>query len=266
MRSQKVSIESARGQTLAGVLDLPEGAPLAWALFAHCFSCSKDLRAAREIARRLCEERIGVLRFDFEGLGASEGEFSDTTFSSNLDDLVAAADFLRARGTPPSILIGHSLGGAAVIAAAARIPEARAVAVIGAPADARHVAHQFADRLDAIAAAGAAEVTLAGRPFVIRKAFLDDLERARVLDAAAALRRPLLIMHAPRDATVGVDNAARLFEAARHPKSFVSLDDADHLLSRPADARYAAGVLAAWAARYVGEGAESASRRPDASS
>lgn len=262
MHSQKVTIRSARGQALAGVLDNPVARPLAQALFAHCFSCSKDLRAAREIARRLCEERIAVLRFDFEGLGASEGEFADTTFSSNLDDLVAAADFLRARGSPPSILIGHSLGGAAVIAAASRIPETRAVAVIGAPADARHVAHQFADKLSAINEAGAAEVTLAGRPFVIKKAFLDDLETSRVLEAAAGLRLPLLILHAPRDATVGVENAARLFEAARHPKSFVSLDDADHLLSRPEDARYAAGVLAAWAARYVGPGAESANRRP----
>jgi fermentation-respiration switch protein FrsA (DUF1100 family) len=253
-RSEKVAFQSARGEMLAGALDRPEGRPHAHAIFAHCFSCSKDLRAAREISRSLSERGIAVLRFDFAGLGASEGDFADTNFSSNVDDLAAAAAFLERDYAAPSILVGHSLGGAAVIAAAARLPSVKAVAVIGAPAEAAHVSHQFESQADEIRTAGAAPVTLAGRPFVIKKQFLDDIAEARVLDAAAALRRPLLILHAPRDATVGVENAARLFAAARHRKSFISLDDADHLLSDPRDARYAAEVIAAWAARYAMEG------------
>lgn len=263
-QTHKLSFPNARGETLAGVLDLPKGSPAAFALFAHCFSCSKDLRAAREIARELCAHGVAVLRFDFEGLGASAGDFADTNFSTNVDDLVAAADFLRRAHQAPSILIGHSLGGAAVLVAAARIPETRAVATIGAPADAAHVAHQFGAHEDEIRRSGSAAVSLAGRAFVIKRQFLDDLGRARVIDAAAALRRPLLILHAPRDQTVGVENAARLFEAARHPKSFVSLDDADHLLSSPQDARYAAAIIAVWAARYAASAAETAGRAKDA--
>ncbi len=250
-RSERVTFENRQGESLAGVIDWPDEAPAAFALFAHCFSCSKDLRAAREISRALSEKGIAVLRFDFAGLGASEGDFADTNFSSNVDDLVAAATFLERANRPASILIGHSLGGAAVIAAAVRLPGAKAVAVIGAPADAAHVAHQFGDKADEIRRQGEAAVSLAGRPFILKKQFLDDIAEARVLDAAAALRRPLLILHAPRDQTVAVDNAARLFAAARHPKSFISLDDADHLLTDPRDARYAADVIAAWAARYV---------------
>lgn len=250
-RSEKAAFKNARGQTLAAMLDLPAGAPAAYALFAHCFTCSKDLRAVREIARELAAHGFAVLRFDFAGLGASEGDFAATNFSTNVDDLVAAAAFLRERRAAPALLVGHSLGGAAVIAAAARIPEVRAVATIGAPAEAAHVARQFGARKAEIEAAGAADLDLAGRPFTITRQFLDDVAGAGVLDAAAQLRRPLLILHSPRDATVGVENAARLFEAARHPKSFVSLDGADHLLTAPEDARYAAAVIAAWAARYA---------------
>lgn len=254
-RTEKASFDGAAGAKLAGALELPRGRPVAYALFAHCFSCSKDIRAAREIARSLRAAGFAVLRFDFTGLGASEGEFGDTNFSSNVGDLLSAADYLRREFEAPSILIGHSLGGAAAIVAARLIPEIRGVAVIGAPAEAAHVAHQFEDRRGEIETRGEADVTLAGRPFVIKKQFIDDIARADVLDAASRLGRPFLILHAPRDQTVGIENAGRLFQAAKHPKSFVSLDDADHLLSNPADARYAAGVIAAWAARYVGASA-----------
>lgn len=248
----KTRFSNHSGEALAGALELPHGKPLAYALFAHCFSCSKDIRAAREIARFLRDAGFAVLRFDFTGLGASEGEFGDTNFSSNVADLVSAADYLRRDFEPPAILIGHSLGGAAAIVAASRIPEIKGVAVIGAPAEAQHVAHQFGAKREEIIREGAAVLPLAGRPFTIKKQFIDDIEKADVLAAAAALARPFLILHAPRDQTVGVENASRLFIAAKHPKSFVSLDNADHLLSNPADAQYAAKVIAAWASRYVG--------------
>ncbi|MEZ5920935.1 MAG: alpha/beta fold hydrolase [Parvularculaceae bacterium] len=249
--SENVSFENARGDRLAGVLELPEAPPRAFALFAHCFSCSKDIRAAREIARSLCAEGVAALRFDFAGLGMSEGEFADTNFSSNVDDLVAAADFLRAEYSAPALLVGHSLGGAAALAAVARIEEVRAVATIGAPASAAHVADHFGDKRSEIVTEGEAEVSLAGRPFIIRRQFLEDIERADVLGAASRLARPLVIMHAPLDQTVGIENAGRIFAAARHPKSFISLDKGDHLLTGAGDAPYAARVLAAWASRYI---------------
>ena len=247
----RTEFNSATGEKLAAALDVPSR-PRAYALFAHCFSCTKDIKAAREIARALRAEGFAVMRFDFTGLGASEGEFANTNFSSNVDDLVAAADFLRDTYEAPSILIGHSLGGAAVIAASSRIPEVKGVAVINAPAEADNVAMQIADSRAEIEANGQATVNLAGRPFTIRKQFLDDLANQDVLTQVAALKKPLLVMHAPLDQTVGIDNATRIFVAAKHPKSFVSLDNADHLLSDPADARYAASVLAAWAGRYIG--------------
>lgn len=250
----KTEFNSASGEKLAAALDLPSR-PHAFALFAHCFSCSKDIKAAREIARALRAEGFAVMRFDFTGLGASEGEFANTNFSSNVDDLVAAADFLRTTYEAPSILIGHSLGGAAAIVAAARIPEVKGVAVIGAPAEADHVAMQIGDSRAEIEQKGEATVNLAGRPFTIKKQFLDDLAGQNVLAHASALKKPLLVMHAPLDQTVGIDNATKIFVAAKHPKSFVSLDDADHLLSDAEDARYAASVLAAWAGRYLRPGA-----------
>lgn len=251
MRSETFTFEGHDGLTLAGRLDLPDGEPVATALFAHCFTCSKDFIASKRIALRLAENGLAVLRFDFTGLGHSEGEFANETFSSNTDDLVAAANALRARGMAPALLVGHSLGGAAVIAAAGRISEVRAVATIGAPADPAHVVHQFEDRREQIERDGEAEVSLAGRPFTIRKAFLDDVAAQTLDDRLAALGKAFLVMHAPRDATVGVDNATRLFVAAKHPKSFVSLDDADHLLTRPEDAQYAADTIATWASRYL---------------
>ena len=256
--TRKTEFTAAGGETLAAALELPRmpsgGCPRAYALFAHCFSCSKDIKAAREVARALRAQGFAVLRFDFTGLGASEGDFANTNFSSNVDDLVRAADFLRDAFEAPSIVIGHSLGGAAAIVAAARIDAVKGVAVIGAPAEADHVALQIGEQRAEIEEKGLATVKLAGRPFTIKKQFLDDLAGQNVLECASRLKKPLLVMHAPLDQTVGVENATRIFTAARHPKSFVSLDTADHLLSKTEDARYAAGVLAAWAARYIGGG------------
>lgn len=252
-QSRRVEFAGALGETLAARLDLPNGQPRAFALFAHCFSCSKDILAASRIARRLTASGFAVLRFDFTGLGQSEGDFANTNFSSNIADLIAAAGYLEAEFEAPALLIGHSLGGAAVIAAAGKLPSVRAVATIGAPADAAHVTHQFAADLAAIERDGVANVELAGRPFTLKKQFLDDIADHKVDAAAAGLRRPLLLLHAPTDAIVGIDNASRLFQAAKHPKSFVSLDDADHLLGDAKDALYAADTIAAWAGRYVPE-------------
>ena len=256
MPRERFDFDNGRGQVLTGLLDVPRGTPAACALFAHCFTCGKDIRAAGRIAAALNRHEIAVLRFDFTGLGGSEGEFANTSFSSNIDDLVAAADGLRARGMAPQILVGHSLGGAAVLAAASRIPEAKAVATIGAPSDPAHVTGLFRDRLDEIAADGEIEVELGQRRFRIRRSFVEDVAQQRLGELIRGLGRALLVMHAPLDAVVGVDNAAEIFVAARHPKSFVSLDDADHLLSDPADADYAASVIAAWAARYVAQAPE----------
>ncbi|MEO0881506.1 MAG: bifunctional alpha/beta hydrolase/OsmC family protein [Pseudomonadota bacterium] len=246
-----VTFQGSDGQTLSGRLDLPDGDIRAFALFAHCFSCSKDIAAARNIATTLINHGIGLLRFDFTGLGMSEGSFSDTNFSTNLDDLEAAAAWLENTYGAPQLLIGHSLGGAAVIAVASRLPSVRAVATIGAPSDADHVIHQFGSHLDEIAQSGEAQVALAGRPFTIKKQFVDDVSGAKVRDAASSLGRPLLVLHAPLDDVVGLDNATGLFLSAKHPKSFVSLDGADHLLSRSDDAQFAANVIAAWFGRYM---------------
>lgn len=249
--TRKTEFKTSSGEKLAAALELPGGAPRAFALFAHCFSCSKDIKAAREIARALRAKGFAVLRFDFTGLGASEGDFANTNFSSNVEDLVSAADFMRDEFEAPSLLIGHSLGGAAAIVAAEKIPEVKGVAVIGAPAEADHIALQIGEAREEVEQKGVATVSLAGRPFAIKKQFLDDLSSQNVLAHVARLNKPLLVMHAPLDQTVGVENAARIFIAAKHPKSFISLDTADHLLSNAGDARYAADVLAAWGARYM---------------
>lgn len=253
-RSEKLTFTGAGGDTLAGRLDLPEGGVRAYALFAHCFTCTKDIFAAARIAEGLTQHGIAVLRFDFTGLGHSDGEFANTNFSSNVADLVAAAAQLRAAYEAPKLLIGHSLGGAAVLAAAAQVPEAVAVATIGAPAEPAHVAHHLQDARAELEEKGEAEVRLAGRPFRIKKQFLEDIEGHKLQDAIAKLNKALIVFHAPRDETVGIENAAQIFMAAKHPKSFVSLDDADHLLSRRADAHYVAEVMAAWAGRYVSDG------------
>jgi putative redox protein len=250
-RIERVTFPGSAGDLLAARLDLPAGPPKAFALFAHCFTCSKDLRAASRIAAVLTDLGFGLLRFDFTGLGASEGEFASTNFSSNVDDLVAAASWLREHHRAPQLLVGHSLGGAAVICAAGRLAEVRAVATLGAPSDAGHVAAMFDGVLDRIAEEGEVEVELHGRCFTIRQQFIDDLRSGAVTTAAAALKGALLVMHSPIDNTVGVEHAGSIFQAARHPKSFVSLDHADHLLSATADAEYAASVIGAWAARYL---------------
>ncbi len=249
--SERVAFPGHDGGTLAARLDRPAGDVRAFAIFAHCFTCSKDVFAATRVARALAARGVAVLRFDFTGLGHSDGEFSNTSFSSNVGDLVAAAAWLRQTHAAPQLLIGHSLGGAAVLMAAGEIPETRAVATIGAPADAAHVAKSFAAHVEAIRTDGAAKVTLAGRTFTISDRFLKDLEGVRALERVAALRKPLLIFHAPRDETVGIENAQAIYEAAKHPKSFVSLDGADHLLTRPDDAIYVAEILSAWAGRYL---------------
>ena len=251
MTTERITFPGHSGDLLAARFDRPEGPHLATALFAHCFTCSKDIPAARRIAGRLCAMGIAVLRFDFTGLGHSEGEFANTHFTSNVDDLVAAAAYLAGRNIGPGLLIGHSLGGAAVLKAAGQIASVKAVATLGAPFDPDHVTLNFANSLDEIEAEGTAHVDLGGRPFTITREFLRDVAGANLAPDIAALKRALLVLHAPQDATVGIENAARIFSAARHPKSFVTLDNADHLITRADDAEYAAEVIAAWAARYL---------------
>jgi uncharacterized OsmC-like protein/alpha-beta hydrolase superfamily lysophospholipase len=253
MRSEKFEFPNAKGERLAALLDLPIGRPNAFALFAHCFTCGKDNLAAKRIAEQLAMSGIAVLRFDFTGLGASEGEFANTHFSSNVEDVVAAADHLRKAYTAPAILIGHSLGGAAVLAAAHRIPEARAVVTIAAPSDPAHVVGLFKDHVEAIRAQGELEVTLAGRPFRIKRELLDDVAEQKLHECLTTLHKALLVFHSPTDDTVGIENATYLFTHAKHPKSFVSLAGADHLLGKRSDAVYVANMIAAWAARYLEE-------------
>jgi putative redox protein len=251
MPTERFQFTGEGGHQLSAALELPDGEPAAFALFAHCFTCGKDTLAAKRISVALAAKGVAVLRFDFTGLGSSEGDFANSTFSSNVADLVRAADHLRTARQAPSILIGHSLGGAAILAAAGQIPEARAVVTIAAPSDPAHVTGLFKDHLDTIRAQGEGEVSLAGRPFRIKREFLDDIVEHQLMKDIGGLRKALLVMHSPVDDTVGIDNATRIFVAARHPKSFVSLDHADHLLTRPPDALYAADVIAAWASRYV---------------
>jgi uncharacterized OsmC-like protein/pimeloyl-ACP methyl ester carboxylesterase len=249
--SERFQFTGSESQQLAAALDLPEREPLAYALFAHCFTCGMDVLAARRIAVALAAKGIAVLRFDFTGLGSSEGDFANSTFSSNVADLVRAADHLRETRKGPAILIGHSLGGAAILAAAGQIPDARAVVTIAAPSDPAHVTGLFKDRIEDIRKQGKVEVSLAGRPFHISSEFLDDIAEHGLMAHVAKLHKALLIMHAPTDDTVGIDNATRIFIAAKHPKSFVSLADSDHLLTGKRDAVYVADVIAAWATRYL---------------
>ena len=254
VKTKRLEFAGGTGEMLAARLDMPASEPRAFALFAHCFTCSKDLFAASRIARALTDQAIAVLRFDFTGLGASKGEFSNTGFSSNIADIVAAARFLQREYAAPELLIGHSLGGAAVLAAAAQLEPVRAVATIGAPADVDHVLDSFKCSLAEIEKTGRADVTLAGRTFSITSQFIDDVRGHNLKNTIAGLKKKaLLVMHSPRDEIVGIDNASEIFTAARHPKSFISLDDADHLLSRRRDAVYAAGVIAAWADRYISQ-------------
>jgi uncharacterized OsmC-like protein/fermentation-respiration switch protein FrsA (DUF1100 family) len=251
MPMERFQFAGEGGHLLAAALELPEGEPSAYALFAHCFTCGKDVLAARRITAALAAKGIAVLRFDFTGLGSSEGDFANSTFSSNVADLVHAADHLRATRKAPAILIGHSLGGAAILAAAGKIPEAKAVVTIAAPSDPAHVTGLFREHLEDIRKQGEVEVSLAGRPFRIKREFLDDIVEHGLMKDVTTLHKALLVMHSPVDDTVGIDNATKIFVSAKHPKSFVSLDHADHLLSKVSDATYAADVIAAWASRYI---------------
>lgn len=252
MNSEKVSFKNRLGQTLSGRLELPAASYAHnFAIFAHCFTCTKNLSAVRNISRALTTKGIGVLRFDFTGLGESDGAFENTNFSGNVDDLIAASNFLSEKYKTPSILVGHSLGGAAAIFAASELPEIKAVATIGAPSNPDHVKHLFKSSLAEIEASGLAEVQLSGRSFNIKKQFLDDLESKSLATVVKNMRKALLIMHSPQDELVGIKNAEEIYVAAHHPKSFVSLDGADHLLSEKDDSRYAGGVIAEWATRYI---------------
>jgi uncharacterized protein len=251
MKVERVTFSGSEGQKLAARLDAPDEQPRGYALFAHCFTCGKDVFAASRIAQRLTEHGVAVLRFDFTGLGASEGDFANTNFSSNVADLVAAARHLAQAYQPPALLIGHSLGGAAVLAAASEVAESKAVVTIAAPSDPAHVVGMFRDHVPEIEAKGEAEVVLAGRPFRIKRQFLLDAAEQNLAAKVARLKQALLVMHSPRDATVDIANATRIFTAAKHPKSFVSLDHADHLLSAKADAVYAANVIAAWSEPFI---------------
>lgn len=256
MTSEKIQFPGAHGGKLAAVLEKPgEAAPRGYALFAHCFTCTKDIFSARYLTAGLAACGFAVLRFDFTGQGASEGEFANTNFSSNVQDLICAADYLRTAHVAPALIVGHSLGGAAVLAAAGDIPEVRAVATVGAPAEPAHVRHLFTDAYAKIEEEGEAEVLLAGRPFRIKKQFLEDIESTRLAGRIATMNKALLVMHSVADKTVSIENARKIYAAAKHPKSFVSLDRADHLLSDKRDALYAAGVLAAWAERYLPDAA-----------
>jgi uncharacterized OsmC-like protein/alpha-beta hydrolase superfamily lysophospholipase len=261
--TKSISFPGASGAALAARLDGPLAPPLAYVLFAHCFTCSKDTRAAAYISEALSESGLAVLRFDFTGLGGSEGEFANTNFSSNVADLLAAADYLRREHRAPAILVGHSLGGAAMLAAAAKIAEARAVITIGAPFDPSHVLALLRDSRETIERDGEAQIDIGGRPFRVKKQFLEDIAGQKLADTVGHLGKALLVMHSPRDTIVNIENASKIFLAAKHPKSFVSLDTADHLLTRRPDARYAAHVLAAWAERYLGVEPEKIPEAPE---
>ncbi len=252
MQLRKLTFKGAAGADLSARLDLPDdGQPRAYALFAHCFTCNKNYKAIAGISHALARTGIAVLRFDFTGLGESEGDFADTNFSSNVEDLVAAADFLRDEYQAPKLLIGHSLGGAAVLQGAARIPLSRAVVTLAAPSDPSYLVRSLGRAAETIEARGEAEVTIGGQTFKIKRQFLDDLEHVRMQETIRSLNRALLVLHSPADQVVDIDSAARIFQAARYPKSFISLDGADHLLSERGDAEYAASLIAAWVQRYL---------------
>ena len=253
MKKIKFEFNNANGEPLAGLLEMPEqdSGITGFGLFAHCFTCGKDIAAASRISRALAARGIAVLRFDFTGLGNSDGDFSNSNFSSNIEDLVQAAQALQIQYQAPQILIGHSLGGAAVLAAASQLDSIKAVVTIGAPATAQHVKHLFKEQSAAIEREGEAAVTLGVREFSIRRQFIDDIDNYSSTDEIRQLDAALLVMHSPIDQVVSIDEASRIYQAAKHPRSFISLDGADHLLSKAADAEYAAGMIASWASRYL---------------
>lgn len=252
MNFKKITFKNKEGEDLAAYIDLPpNGKPKALAVFAHCFTCNKNLKAVSNISRALTVEGIGVMRFDFTGLGESEGDFSDTNFSSNVDDLIAAAGYLEEHYKAPSLLIGHSLGGAAVLIAARSIPSLKGVVTVAAPADPAHIKNHFESKLEEIEKEGVAQVNLAGRPFKIKKQFIEDLDANNVESHVRNLKKPLLVLHSPSDNIVGIDNAARIYQAALHPKSFLALPDADHLLMKNIDSQYVGKTIATWSRRYL---------------
>lgn len=249
--SEKIKFKNSQGQHLAALLELPDEKPLGYAIFAHCFTCNKNLTAVRNIGKALNSKGIAVFRFDFTGLGESEGDFEDTNFTSNVDDLIAAADFLNSNYEAPSILIGHSLGGAAVLFAKHKIPSIKAVVTIGAPANPSHISHLFHDSVSEIIENGVAELSIGGRPFKIKQQFLNDIKSQKIEVAIANLNVPIMIFHSPIDQTVEIDNAAKIYKTAKHPKSFISLDKADHLLSDKEDSEFVGLMIAAWSKRYL---------------
>jgi len=251
MKSEKIKFKNALGQELAARIEFPDGESKSYALFAHCFTCSKNLTAIRNIGRALNKCGIAVLSFDFTGLGESDGDFEDTNFSSNVEDLISAAQFLKTNYSAPDILVGHSFGGAAVVFAAHHIPSVKAVVTIGAPSDTKHVSHLLRSGIDEINEKGEAIIEIAGRTFKIRKQFLDDINEKNMEKMVKTLKLPLLILHSPQDTTVRIENAAQIYMAAWHPKSFISLDGADHLLSNKEDSFYVGKMIANWAERYT---------------
>ncbi len=252
MSTVKIKFKNNAGYELSAKIEFPEsGSPIGFALFAHCFTCNKNLTAIRNISRSLTNNGIAVLRFDFTGLGESEGEFEDTNFSSNVEDLVSAAKFLEKEYQAPNILIGHSLGGAAVVFAAHNIPSVKAVATIGAPCNPKHVSHLLRTGIEEINAKGVAAIMIGGREFTIQKQFLDDINEKNMAATLKNLNRAILVLHSPQDSTVGIENAAHIYQSAWHPKSFISLNGADHLLSNKEDSLYVGKIIAIWSERYI---------------
>lgn len=251
MKNKEITFQNKKGQTLSAKLEIPQGEVIGYALFAHCFTCNKNLSAVRNISKALNNNNIAVLRFDFTGLGESEGDFKDTNFSSNIDDLIAAADYLEKENKAPSIIIGHSLGGAAVVFAANKITSIKAVVTIGAPSDPEHVSHLFESGIEEIQKTGKATLNIGGRPFTIEKQFIEDISQKNMKQALQILKKPILILHSPQDTTVEIKNASEIYQASWHPKSFISLDGADHLLTNRQDSIYAGKVIATWAERYI---------------
>ncbi len=248
---QKITFSNQRGELLTAILDHAAETPKAWVLYSHCFTCSKDIPIAARISRALVARGFSVMRFDFTGLGGSEGNFADTNFTTSVADLLSASGYLEDNYAAPKILIGHSMGGTAALAAAGELPDVNAVATIGSPAEPGHVLHHFSDRLEEIKAKGAAEVMIQGRPFIIRQQMIEDLQSTQIEDKIKSLRKPLMIFHAPFDHVVNIRQSAHIYRAAHHPKSFISLDGADHMLSKKKDSDFVSAVLASWVCRYV---------------
>ena len=252
MPTKKISFKNRDGELLSGRLELPlKFEPQQYALFAHCFTCNKNLNAVKNISRALAQKGFGVLRFDFTGLGESEGEFEDTNFTGNVNDLIDAADFLRQQYKAPQLIVGHSLGGAAAILASSKIESIQAVVTIGAPGEPEHVQHLFGSDKETILKEGRAKVDIGGRPFYIKKQFIEDLDQQDLSNFNKADKQAVLVMHSPQDKTVGIENAELIYKMAKHPKSFVSLDGADHLLTNKKDSLYVGEVIAGWVGRYV---------------